>query len=117
MSAPDLTALYREPPETFIARRDAMARELKEAGDHAGAAAVRKLRRPTVAAWALNRLAADDPEGVGELLASGAALSDAQRDVIGGGSPAGLHDASAGRRALVTELAKRAGEILRDDGR
>jgi hypothetical protein len=117
MSEPDVASLYREPPETFVERRDAMARELKEAGDDAGAATVKKLRRPTVAAWALNRLAADDPGRVEELLASGRALSEAQRSVMGGGSPAQLHDAAARRRTLVAELTKRTAGILRDGGR
>lgn len=117
MSATDLAGLYREPPETFIARRDALVRELKEAGDDAAAAAVKKLRRPTVAAWALNRLSADDPERVDELLASGQALSAAQRSVMGGGSPGELHDATARRRTLVAELTKGAATILRETGR
>jgi hypothetical protein len=117
MSRPDVSSLYREPPEGFIGRRDALVRELKEAGDDAGAAAVKRLRRPTVAAWALNRLAAEDPEGIAELLASGEALTQAQRNVMGGGSPTELHDATARRRSLVAELTKRAARILGDAGR
>jgi hypothetical protein len=117
MNGPDVAGLYREPPEGFIARRDALARELKEAGDDAGAAAVKKLRRPTVAAWALNRLATEDPDGVADLLASGEALSQAQRDAMGGGSASELHDATARRRTLVSELTRRAAGILREAGR
>jgi hypothetical protein len=117
VSTPDVAGLYREPPETFIASRDALARELKAAGDDAGAATVKKLRRPTVAAWALNRLAAEEPEHVEELLASGRVLSEAQRSVIGGGSPAELHDATARRRMLVAELTKGAAAVLREAGR
>ncbi|HEY7478185.1 MAG TPA: hypothetical protein VIB62_08100 [Actinomycetota bacterium] len=117
MTGPDAAGLYREPPEGFTVARDALVRRLKDAGEDAAAAAVKKLRRPTVAAWTLNRLSAEDPEAVAELLASGDALSAAQRSVMGGGSPAELHDATARRRALVADLTKRAAAILRDGGR
>jgi hypothetical protein len=110
---PEVAELFRSPPEGFIARRNALVGRLREEGRSEDAAAVKRLRKPTVAAWALNRLSADAPEAIAELLASGEALSDAQRGVMGGGSAAALHEATARRRAIVAELAARANAILR----
>ena len=49
--------LYGGPPDEFIARRDARAKELRKGGDRAAADAVKKLRKPSVSAAAVNRLA------------------------------------------------------------
>src|SRR4051794_41704309 len=69
-----------------------MAKELRKAGDRAAADEVKKLRKPSVSAAVVNRLAraaSDDVEG---LLAAGEALRQAQ---LGGGGPDPL---SAGAR-------------------
>lgn len=112
-----VSELYQAAPEDFVARRDALVRRLKDEGRDDDAATVRRLRKPTVAAWALNRLSAEVPDAIAGLIASGEALTEAQRGVIGGGSPAALHEATARRRALVAELTARAGAILREAGR
>lgn len=73
----DATDLYRGPLEEFVARRNALVRELRSSDpDAAGAAA--KLRKPSVAVWAIDQLATDDPEVVVELLAAGADAREAQ---------------------------------------
>ncbi|HEX6580351.1 MAG TPA: hypothetical protein VF195_05715, partial [Actinomycetota bacterium] len=56
--------LYGLPLERFTAERDALAKELASAGDRDGAARVKALRKPVVAAWAVNLLAREDPDGV-----------------------------------------------------
>ncbi len=113
---PDVTELFQAPPEEFTARRDDLVSRLKREGRDGDAAAVKRIRKPTVAAWALNRLSSEAPGPIGDLLASGRTLTDAQRDVMGGGSPAALHEATARRRVLVAELTTRATAILRDTG-
>ncbi|HSJ52075.1 MAG TPA: hypothetical protein VLA90_12460, partial [Actinomycetota bacterium] len=60
--------LYSGPPDAFVAGRDALAAELKGAGDAEKAKLVKGLRKPVVAAWALNRLAREDPTGVAALV-------------------------------------------------
>ena len=47
----ELDTLAAEPPETFVAARDALAKQLKADGDATGAAAVKAMRKPTVAKW------------------------------------------------------------------
>src|SRR5205085_11546398 len=43
--------LYAAPPDEFVARRDARAKELRASGDRAAVAdAVKKLRKPSVSA-------------------------------------------------------------------
>jgi len=53
--------LYGLPLERFTPERDALAKELAAGGDRAGAARVKALRKPVVAAWAVNALAREDP--------------------------------------------------------
>ena len=49
--------LYALPLERFTPERDALAKELAADGDRAGAARVKALRKPVVAAWAVTALA------------------------------------------------------------
>jgi hypothetical protein len=56
-----LDELYREHPESFVAGRDRLAKDLRAAGERDEADRVGKLRRPTVAAWLINRAALSSP--------------------------------------------------------
>ena len=100
----DADELYRLAPEDFTAARDAAAKERKRAGDAEGAAELKALRRPSVAAWLLNRLAHDAPDLLGELLDLGPALADAQS----GGDAAALRALGAQRRELVDAVTQAA---------
>ena len=105
--------LYRGSPEEFIAARDALVRELKSAGDGDAAAAVKRLRKPTVPAWAVDQLASRDPSGIEALLDAGAEVRAAQQATLS--SPKGadrLREATAARRRVVGELTRAAGEAL-----
>jgi hypothetical protein len=68
--------LYGLPPEQFIDARDAAAKEEK-------LPEVKKLRRPTLAAWAINLLVRERPEVVEEFLALGEGLRSAQQSLRG----------------------------------
>jgi hypothetical protein len=110
--------LYREPPEAFVASRDALVRELKEAGQAEDAAAIKALRKPTVPAWAVNQLADRDPTGIGELLDAGAEVRAAQQAAMSSQANADrLRDATAARRNVLGRLARAAIEALRETGR
>ncbi|MEA2466843.1 MAG: hypothetical protein QOJ57_969 [Thermoleophilaceae bacterium] len=93
--------LYAAPVDEFIARRDARAKELRGAGDRAAADAVKKLRRPSVSAAAVNRLARDAPDDVSSLLAAGEALRQAQ---LGGGDRDAIRSAASEEREAVERL-------------
>lgn len=63
MSAPDeaitaaATRVYSVPPEEFMATRTELVKAAKTDGDKALAAEIGRLRKPSVAAWAVNLLA------------------------------------------------------------
>jgi hypothetical protein len=108
--------LYASPPDGFTASRDALAKELKAAGDDEDAKRVKALRKPVVPAAAVNRLAHDDPDAIAEVLALGTRLRAEQRRAISGGDVDALREALDERRRLVRDLTKRAMAILRKAG-
>jgi hypothetical protein len=114
----EAAALFREEPESFVSRRDALVKELRAAGRDDDAAAVKALRKPNVAAWALNGLAAADPEGVEALLAAGAELRSSQQAALSSGTHADrLRDATTARREAVARLRAVAADRLAGSGR
>jgi hypothetical protein len=114
---PEVRELYQSAPEGFIAARDTLAKRLRDEGRDGDAAEVKKLRRPTVAAWALDRLADEASEQIGELLDAGADLARAQRATLSGRDPQTLRVATTKRRELVARLSQTAAGVLRDAGR
>jgi hypothetical protein len=99
--------LYGSPAEEFVARRDARARELRKS-DRAAADAVKKLRRPSVSAAAVNRLARSSSDDVEALLAAGEALRQAQ---LGGGDRDAIRAAAHDEREAVEKLVGQAGKL------
>jgi hypothetical protein len=96
--------LYAQPPDGFIAARDALVKELKAAGKDDDAATVKKLRRPSVVAWAVNQAAREAPDQVTALRDAGQALRRAQRKALSGGGGDELRAATDERRAVVQQL-------------
>jgi len=72
----ELDRLYGAPLDEFVPRRDALARRLRESGDRAASERVRKLRKPTLTAWALNQLALRERAALEKLLAAGERLRE-----------------------------------------
>ena len=96
--------LYGGPPEEFTGRRGELATAARDAGDRAAAKSIGALRRPTRAAWVVNRLARTDADAPGKLAELGAALDAAQR----AGEAARLRELSAERWALLDGLTAQA---------
>jgi hypothetical protein len=71
--------LYAESPSRFTARRSELAAEARAAGDKELAAAVTALRKPTVAAWAVNHFVRTCRDEVDELRSFAELLREAQR--------------------------------------
>jgi hypothetical protein len=105
--------LYGAPLDDFIAQRDARAKELRK-GDRSAADAVKRLRKPSVSAWAVNQLSRRVPEDVEALLAAGEALRQAQ---LGGGDRDAIRAAARDEREAVDRLVGGAAEALRSGGR
>jgi hypothetical protein len=92
--------LYSLRPADFVGARDEAVQAARDVGDRSGAAAIAKLRRPTVAAWLVNLLALRRADQLGELFALGAEMRAAQQDLRG---PA-LRELASRRRAAVGAL-------------
>jgi hypothetical protein len=100
--------LYGVELEEFVSARTALAQRLRSDGDREGAAAVKKLAKPTRAAWAVNRLVRERPEEIAALVEAGAALEGAQEQLLDGADAEVLRGAAVAARALVDALAAEA---------
>ena len=116
MQARDLAGvadeLYTLAPAGFRAARDERAAQARAAGDADLAAAIRKLRRPTVSAWLVNLLVREDPGQVDELLELGGSLREAQQALAGDR----LRELSGQRRRLITALTQEARRLAEQAG-
>lgn len=90
MAEVDVTAidevidLYRIEPGEFIEARAALVKQLRADKRAEEARAVVKLRKPTVPAWLLDQVAAEQPELIEAALATGAALEAATNETLEG---------------------------------
>jgi hypothetical protein len=111
-------ALYGLPLEQFTPERDELAKRLRKEGDRDAADRVKKLRKPTVAAWAVNQVARTQPKAIRELGKAGEALRDAQAAIVAGkGSADKLRSATERERAVVQELMDAARGLLSGSGK
>jgi hypothetical protein len=106
----DARDLYGLPLERFIAERSALAKELRAGGQADEAARVGKLRKPSVAAWAVNQLVRTQRAAIGELFEAGDELRHAQ------GDPAALRHSSDREREAVEQLTTTARGLLSSEG-
>jgi hypothetical protein len=109
-------ALFRTPPDRFVAERDALVKELRAEGREDDAATVKKLRKPSATVWALNQLADREAVALAALFDTGRALRAAQSDALAGSSSAALVEAGAERRAAVGRLSTATVAILDEGG-
>jgi len=108
--------LYGLPLEEFTPARDALAKELKAAGRKEEAAEVKALRKPSLAAWALNRAARDHPDAIEALRSAGADLRQAQQEALSGDAGR-LREASRALSVEIDRVATLAADALRSAGR
>jgi hypothetical protein len=111
-------ALYGLPLEQFTPERDALVKTLRKEGDREAAARVKSMRKPTVAAWAVNQLARSQPQAIRELGDAGEALRDTQAAIVAGkGSADDLRAAGERQRAAIQELMTAARGLLTGNGK
>jgi hypothetical protein len=108
--------LYGKPLDTFTPARDALVRELRKGGDKAAADEVKRLRKPTVSAWAINQLARKERMRIRSLLVAGEKLRKAHAELLGGGRPAEVRQASDAERKAIDHLVSSAAKILSQAG-
>ena len=102
--------LYALPLAEFTPARDALAKEHK--ADKALAAAIKGLRKASVAAWVVNLLVRRDPDQVDQVLAVGAALRDAQDNL----DATQLREFTKQRRQLTASVTTTARRMAREEG-
>jgi hypothetical protein len=113
----DPDQLYGLPLDRFIAERSALVKALRADGQREQAAEVGALRKPSVAAWAVNQLVRTQRRAVDALFAAGDALRDVQAEVMAGRQDAqSLRDAAAEERAAVDVLIEAARGLLTSEG-
>lgn len=110
-------SLYTLPPEEFVAARDALARELRQAGDDESARDVKALRRPTVAAWAVNLAVRRAPDDLDQLVEVREDLYRVQRRLLSGDRRTDVATLTRRRRDAVETLVAEAEAALADHGR
>ena len=111
-----IDVLYAASLDEFVAARNALAAQLKRAGDLEGAARVRKLAKPAASVWAVNQLARGEADTLGELLEAGAALRRDERRALRGEGADAFMQAAREERRLVGELVARAERLLLQAG-
>ncbi len=109
--------LYGLPLDRFIPERGALAKALRAEGRRDEAAQVAALRKPSVAAWAVNQLVRTQGDAVRELFDAGDGLRDAQGDLLAGrGDGRTLRAANERERDAVDALVEAARGLLSSDG-
>jgi DNA repair exonuclease SbcCD ATPase subunit len=102
--------LYGLPQEEFTPARDAKAKELK--AEKELAASVRKLKKPSVAAWVVNLFVRRETDQVEQLIGVGTALRQAQEGMDG----AELRALTKQRRQLTSAVTQQARALAKDEG-
>lgn len=108
--------LYGLAPADFTEARDALVKRLRADKERELANEVKALRKPTLAAWALNQLVRHRKKDVDKLLAAGTELRKAQEKLVAGGDRSGFQRAGAKERELVAQLARDASAIAAEAG-
>jgi hypothetical protein len=112
----EIDGLYALPLDEFTPTRDELARRLRSEGDRDASAAVKRLRKPNLIAWALNYVRHRDPALIDGLIEGGEGLQEAQQQLVAGGERGVLRDAVAEERRLVDEVVARAEQELHAAG-
>ena len=112
MSADEVEGLYGLPLERFTKERDELARRLRKEGRRDEAGAVKRLRRPSLAAWTVNRLARERQDEMRALLEAAERLRTAHA-----AGPDEFREAAAREREAVGRLVGEARALLAEAGK
>jgi len=107
-----LDELYALVPDAFLPRRAELAAQARAEGDRELANEIRRLRKPSVAAWAVNRMVQTRATDVASLTDLAGRLRSAQQSLDG----ALLQQLGRERSKLVDVLVKATTEAASEDG-
>ncbi|PZG18754.1 hypothetical protein C1I98_38245, partial [Spongiactinospora gelatinilytica] len=105
--------LYALDPDDFTGERESLAKSARQAGDASLAKEIGRLRKPTVAAWAVNHAARAAPDAFAELADLGGRLRAAWADQ----DPAAIAELTRERGPLTARLARLVREHAERAGR
>jgi hypothetical protein len=111
----DRDELADVPPERFVAARDELVKRLKDEGNAAEAAEIKKLRKPSVAQWITAQVRRHHAADVDALRAASSEVAAAQEMAITSGNRDALRDASAQRRDALDQVGRAVDEVLAKD--
>lgn len=114
MSA-EIDRLYALPLDEFVPERDALAKLLRR-DDPEAADEVKQLKKPSVAAWAVNQVRHDRPEDVRRLVEVTEELQRVYDGIKSAGARERLTEAAEMQRELITALVRCAGQLLEAGG-
>ena len=109
--------LYALPLDQFTRARDALAKDLAAQGHAREAQAIKKLKRPVVPAWVVNRLAQGQPEHMDHFLGAAHSLEIAHRRAMSGLASDQLKDANRTFQQALDALMKDVNASLTELGR
>ena len=113
----EIDKLYGVPLDEFVRARDELAKRLRREGEREAAEQVKKLRKPSAGAWALNQALRRRRKETDALLAAGERLRAAHESLMSGGGQAELRDAMREERGLASALADCAEAIASETGK
>ena len=111
----EVDRLFELPLAEFIPARDALVKRARAGGQSDLAERIKALRKPSVAAWVVNRLARERELDVQRLLKAGEAVASAQAQAAKG-SAAAFPEARDEEQRALERLADAAREILEGEG-
>lgn len=111
--------LLAAPWDSFVETRTRLAAELAGAGRRDDSRALKKIRRPTAAAWATNQVVRRARAAVDAYLAASDALRDRQAAMLegGGGDRAAYQAATGSFRQATAALTQAVRNVLGHEGR
>jgi hypothetical protein len=112
----EIDRLYALPLEEFTSERDELAKRLRKEGDRDAAATIKALKKPSVAAWAVNQVRRDRPEDVRSLLDVTEELHRVYAGLSSAGARERLGEAAEMQRDLIRSLVRCAEQMLEAGG-
>jgi hypothetical protein len=110
--------LYGLPLDEFIPARTALEKQLRKEGERERAAAVKKLPKPSVAAWAVNQASRCRPKERRALMDASAALREVQERLLTReATAADLERATTAQREAIGGLLEAASGLLTSEGK
>jgi hypothetical protein len=112
-----LGSLYQGRLEEFTAKRNELAKSLRSDGEAEAADWVKRLQKPTRAAWLVNQLSVRKRKEIARLLEAGKQLRAAQEEMLAGAADrAKLREAAQREQQTIDSLVRTAEAYGREHG-